>query len=468
VENLLIIDDNSEIRKQLKWALNRDYHILLAEDRESALVQFKRHRPPVVTLDLGLPPEDEGTSEGFMALEEIIALASRTKVIVITGRGEREHALRAVHLGAYDFYSKPIDLDELKVILKRAFQLSALEEENRRLQSTLGEAGGMLGIHGQCPQMQEVFRTIRKVATVDVPVLILGESGTGKEMVARAIHERSLRSSGPFIPINCGAIPENLLESELFGHEKGAFTGAQARVRGKVEYAQEGTLFLDEIGEMPPLLQVKLLRFLQEKLIQRVGGREDIAVDTRILAATNIDLSRSIASGKFREDLYYRLGVITIQLPLLKDRGEDIQLLASLFLQRYGHEFRKKVRGFSAPSLRTMAQFEWPGNVREMENKIKRAVVMAEGPIIEPEDLGFEADSPEADRLNDLASMGEIGLPLEGMTLKEARGAVERQMLVKAMEQHEGNVSRAAEILGLTRPTFYDLLKKHNLFVTDK
>jgi two-component system, NtrC family, response regulator len=465
MENLLIIDDNSEIRKQLKWALDRDYHILSAEDRESALVQFKKHRPPVVTLDLGLPPEDEGTSEGFLALEEIIAVASKTKVIVITGRGEREHALRAVHLGAYDFYSKPIDLAELKVILKRAFQLAALEEENRRLQSTLGDNGGMLGIHGQCPQMQEVFRTIRKVATVDVPVLILGESGTGKEMVARAIHERSLRSSGPFIPINCGAIPENLLESELFGHEKGAFTGAQARVRGKVEYAHEGTLFLDEIGEMPPLLQVKLLRFLQEKLIQRVGGREDIAIDTRILAATNSDLSQAIAVGQFREDLYYRLGVIAIQLPLLKERGEDIPLLASLFLQRYGHEFGKKVRGFSAISLRTMAHFDWPGNVREMENKIKRAVVMTEGPIIEPEDLGFEADLPETKRLIDPPPVGEIGLPLEGMTLKKARGFVEKQMIIRAMEQQDGNVSRAAEVLGLTRPTFYDLLKKHGLFV---
>jgi len=468
VENLLIIDDNSEIRKQLKWALDRDYHVLSAEDRESALVQYRQHRPPVVTLDLGLPPEDEGTSEGFLALEEILAVAPKTKVIVITGRGEREHALRAVQLGAYDFYSKPIDLAELKVILKRAFQLAALEEENHRLQSTLGNPGGMFGLHGECPQMQEVFRTIRKVATVDVPVLILGESGTGKEMVARAIHERSLHSSGPFVPINCGAIPENLLESELFGHEKGAFTGAQARVRGKVEYAHEGTLFLDEIGEMAPLLQVKLLRFLQEQLIQRVGGREDIAVDTRILAATNIDLSSAIAAGQFREDLYYRLGVITVQLPLLRERGEDIPLLANLFLKRYSHEFGKKARGFSSTSLRTMARYEWPGNVREMENKIKRAVVMAEGPIIEPEDLGFAADSSEANRLTDLASGGEIGLPLEGKTLKEARSAVEREMLVRAMEQQDGNISRAAEILDLTRPTFYDLLKKHNLFVTEK
>jgi two-component system NtrC family response regulator len=303
MEKLLIVDDNAEIRKQLRWGLGKDYAVLLAENAKEALSLVQKHQPAVVTLDLGLPPDAEGVSEGFACLEKMTAEAPSTKVIVVTGRGEKEHALRAVQSGAYDFYSKPIELPELKVMLQRAFYLSGLEAENRRLQEQGGVDNQMLGLFGQCPQMQEVFLTIRKVATVDVPVLILGESGTGKEVVARAIHGRSLRAARPFVPINCGAIPENLLESELFGHEKGAFTGAQARVKGKVEYAQEGTLFLDEIGEMPPPLQVKLLRFLQEKLIQRVGGREDIAVDARIVAATNIDLTQAIASGQFREDL---------------------------------------------------------------------------------------------------------------------------------------------------------------------
>jgi two-component system, NtrC family, response regulator len=466
MEKLLIVDDNAEIRKQLRWGLGKDYAVLLAENAKEALSQFQKHQPAVVTLDLGLPPDAEGVSEGFACLEKMTAQAPSTKVIVVTGRGEKEHALRAVQSGAYDFYSKPIELPELKVMLQRAFYLSGLEAENRRLQEQGGVDNQMLGLFGQCPQMQEVFLTIRKVATVDVPVLILGESGTGKEVVARAIHGRSLRVARPFVPINCGAIPENLLESELFGHEKGAFTGAQARVKGKVEYAQEGTLFLDEIGEMPPLLQVKLLRFLQEKLIQRVGGREDIAVDARIVAATNIDLTQAIASGQFREDLYYRLGVITVQLPPLRERGADIPLLASLFLQRFSNEFGKKVRGFSAAALRAMDQFDWPGNVREMENKIKRAVVMADGLIIEPVDLGFATASSGDEVPDDQPAAGEFGMQLEGMTLRDARGAVEKQLLVRAMERHEGNVSRAADVLGLTRPTFYDLLKKHGLFVS--
>jgi two-component system NtrC family response regulator len=464
MEKLLIIDDNAEISKQLKWGLGKDYTILLAEDASNALLQFQKHQPAVVTLDLGLPPDAEGVSEGFDCLEKMLAIAPATKVIVITGRGEKEHALRAIQSGAYDFYSKPIDLAELKIMLKRAFYLTGLEEENHRLQLQGGGEGQRHGLFGQCPQMQEVFQTIRKVATVDVPVLILGESGTGKEVVARAIHERSLRSAGPFVAINCGAIPETLLESELFGHEKGAFTGAQARVKGKVEYAQEGSLFLDEIGEMSPLLQVKLLRFLQEKVIQRVGGREDLAVDARIVAATNIGLSQAIANNQFREDLYYRLSVITIQLPPLRERGDDIPLLANLFLQRYSSEFGKKVRGFSAASLASMARFDWPGNVREMENKIKRAVVMADGPIIEPADLGFVMNASEADKVAAPSGTGEFGMALEGLTLREARGVVEKKLLVKAMEQNKGNVSQAAEILGLTRPTFYDLLKKHGLF----
>jgi two-component system, NtrC family, response regulator len=463
MEKLLIVDDNAEIRKQLKWGLGKDYLLNFAEERESALALFKKHHPPVVMLDLGLPPDDEGITEGFLALAEIIAIAPQTKAIVITGRGEREHALRAIQMGAYDFYSKPIDLAELKVMLKRAFHLADLENENLRLQALGGGDGQMSGIFGQCPRMQEVFTTIRKVASTDVPVLVLGESGTGKEMVARALHGRSLRASGAFIPINCGAIPENLLESELFGHEKGAFTGALARIRGKVEFAHEGTLFLDEIGEMPPSLQVKLLRFLQEKVIQRVGGREDVAVDTRIVAATNTDIMQAIAGGSFREDLYYRLGVISIALPPLRERGEDRGILANLFLRRFRSEFGKHVRGFSGASLQSINDYEWPGNVRELENKVKRAVVMADAAIIEPEDLGFKPVAAAAQQpIPELPS--EFGTILKGMKLKEARGLVEKELIVAAMEREGGNISKAAESLGLTRPTFYDLLKKHQLF----
>ena len=329
MEKLLIIDDSSEIRKQLKWGLAKNYQVLLAENLDEALTLFHRHTPKVVTLDLGLPPDIDGASEGLHCLQEMLKNDPNVKIIVLSGNEDHANALAAVDLGAYDFYHKPIDLAELKIILGRAFHVASLEEENRKLQAAAGYSDkGYSGIFGQCQEMQQVFATIKKVASIDVPVLILGESGTGKEIVAKAIHEKGIRRDGNFIAINCGAIPENLLESELFGHEKGAFTGAQNRVQGKVEYASDGTLFLDEIGEMAPLLQVKLLRFLQEKVIQRVGGREDIPVDTRIIAATNIDIQNSIAQGRFREDLYYRIGVITIDLPPLRERGEDIELLA--------------------------------------------------------------------------------------------------------------------------------------------
>lgn len=462
MEKLLIVDDNAEIRKQLKWGLGKDYSLLLAEDVDDALALFRKHRPAVVTLDLGLPPDAEGVIEGLRCLEAMLTQAPHTKVIVVTGRGEKGHALRAVQLGAYDFYSKPIELNELKTILKRAFYLAALEEENRTLQRSAGSKE-MHGILGQCAAMQEVFNTIRKVSGTDVPVLILGESGTGKEIVARALHEGSLRKKGAFVPINCGAIPENLLESELFGHERGAFTGAHGRVMGKVEYAHEGTLFLDEIGEMPVLLQVKLLRFLQEKVIQRVGGRENITVDARIVAATNIDIQQAIKEGVFREDLYYRLGVITIHLPPVRERGEDIPFLATLFLQRFGNEFGKNVRGFSSAALREMAAYEWPGNVREMENRIKRAVVMAEGAIVEPADLGFAVVKPAEEAPAGTAANRVEGL--EGMTLKEARALLERDMVIRAMERAQGNVARAADYLDVSRPTLYDLMKKHGLFI---
>lgn len=464
MEKLLIVDDVPEIRKQLKWGLAKDYRILLAQSVDEALKMFTEHSPKVVTLDLGLPPDIDGATEGLRCLQEILQKQPSCKVIVLSGNEDHANALQAVDMGAYDFYHKPIELTELKIILSRAFHVAGLEEENRRLQSSQTQGGdGFSGIFGNCPQMQQVFSTIKKVASIDVPVLILGESGTGKEMVAQAIHSRGVRKDGNFIAINCGAIPENLLESELFGHEKGSFTGAQSRVQGKVEFADQGTLFLDEIGEMPALLQVKMLRFLQDKLVQRVGGREDIPVDTRIIAATNINIQQAMQNGTFREDLYYRLGVISIELPPLRERGEDLELLANAFLRRFSAEFNIKARGFSASALKWIREYAWPGNVRELENKIKRAIVMAETPIIESWDLGFE-ERPVGAATESFAG-DEVGgsIDLDGLTLKEARNRVEYELLQKVMEKCQGNVQKAAEVLAVSRPTFYDLLKKHGL-----
>lgn len=453
MEKLLIVDDNEDIRKQLKWGLGKEYDIILAGDGKEGIVSFKKQQPKVVTLDLGLPPHEDGTEEGFKCLEEMLYHSPRTKVIVITGNGEKNNAHRAIQMGAYDYFQKPIDINELKVIISRAFHLRNIEEENSRLQIALDHKNtGLGGIIGQCPQMMQVFSTIAKVATSDAAVFITGESGTGKELVARAVHAKSLRSSGPFVPINCGAIPENLLESELFGFEKGAFTGAHARVQGKVEYAHKGTLFLDEIGELPAPLQVKLLRFLQEKVIQRVGGREDIVADTRIISATNIDIAKAIKESAFREDLYYRIAVITINLPPLRERGDDIMLLANLFLKRFSEEFNKKVRGFSSASVDSLRSYEWPGNVRELENKMQRAVIMSESALLEPDDLGF-ADSIPLQRVS----------TTEMMTLKDAKENVEREMIISAIKNQGGNIAKAAEMLGISRPTLYDLVKKHRL-----
>ena len=454
MEKLLVIDDNEEIRKQLKWGLGKEYAILLAQDGNEALALFKRHHPKVVTLDLGLPPHENGTGEGFRCLEEMLKHLPTVKVVVITGNDERGNALRAIQMGAYDFYQKPLDLKELKIIVNRAFYLHSIEEENRRLCTTLDEKTSELGgMVGQCPEMLRIFSTIGKVASSDISVLIVGDSGTGKELVARAVHAMSFRKDGSFIPINCGAIPESLLESELFGHEKGAFTGAHVQVQGKVEYAHKGTIFLDEIGELPANLQVKLLRFLQEKTLQRVGGREDVHVDARILAATNIDISKAIQEGKFREDLYYRVGVLLINLPPLRKRGEDILLLANLFLRRFSQEFRRNVRGFSPSSVKMLEAYEWPGNVRELENRIQRAVIMSEFSMIEPHDLGFtERLWAQKARLQELT------------TLREARDKIERELIISAVEKHGGNIARASEELGISRPTLYDLMKKHGLY----
>ena len=453
MEKLLIVDDDGDIRKQLKWGLGTDYEVLLACDGEEAVSLFKKHNPKVVTLDLGLPPDADGAEEGFRCLEAILSHVPAVKVIVITGNDGRNNALRAVQLGAYDFYQKPIDMNELKVIINRAFYLLDIEAENSRLQTALEHKGtGLGGIIGLCPQMLQVFSTIRKVASSDIAVFVSGESGTGKELVARALHATSLRNEGPFIPINCGAIPENLLESELFGAEKGAFTGAHTRVQGKVEYAHKGTLFLDEIGELPANLQVKLLRFLQEKVLQRVGGREDIPVDARIISATNIDISKATQDGTFREDLYYRIAVININLPPLRERGDDIMLLANLFLKRAAEEFSKKVNGFSPSAIHMLRSYRWPGNVRELENRVQRAVIMSDSLLLEPDDLGF-TDVPL-----------QYQLPVtDVVTLKDARDRVEREVIVGALDRLEGNIAKAAEALGVSRPTLYDLMKKYGL-----
>jgi two-component system NtrC family response regulator len=454
MEKLLIVDDSEEIRKQLKWGFGNEYGVLQASDVPEALGLYQKHRPKVVVLDLGLGPLPEHSSEGFRCLGEMLVTNQFTKIIIVTGTGDSGSALRAVQSGAYDFLRKPVDLAELKVVVRRAFHLHALEEENRKLRLALDKKSGATnGIIGQSQAMHEVFSTIRKVASSDVAVLIQGESGTGKELVARAIHAASPRRERDFVAINCGAIPENLLESELFGHERGAFTGAHAKVQGKVEYAQGGTLFLDEIGDLPAPLQVKLLRFLQDKSIQRVGGREDIVVDVRIVAATNRTIAEEIKSARFREDLYYRIGVVTIQLPPLRERKEDISVLATLFLMRFAEEFKKRIKGFGAAALELMESYAWPGNVRELENKIQRAVILSEGPLVEPHDLGFSPRPVPA----------QLSMPV-CTTLKDARDRVERQLIIQAMDRRRGNIAQAAEDLGISRPTFYDIMKKHGLF----
>jgi len=469
LKNLLIIDDNVEIQKQLKWGLGKDFNLFFASDGKEAMRLFSQHQTEVVVLDLGLPPDAEGVSEGFRCLSGIVGQAADTKVIVVTGRGEKEYALRAIDEGAYDFYCKPIDLKELQFLLKRAFHLTQLETENRKLWMTRGQEGeGGEGLFGQCARMQEVQQTLARVASVDVPVLFLGESGTGKEMAARALHAQSSRRDGPFVAINCGAIPETLLESELFGYEKGAFTGAVNRTIGKVEAASGGTLFLDEIGEMTAALQVKLLRFLQEHTIQRVGGRSDIPVDVRILTATNIDIENAIDSGQFREDLYYRISVLTVELPALKDRGEDIELLARIFLHRYAEEYNRKVRAFSERSRQMMMTYAWPGNVRELENKVKRAVVLSEGAIIEPAALGFEDDAQDDVVNPESRSTGPIDpdLNFNGLTLREARAKLECKLIQGVFEEEEGQMASTAKRLGVSRPTLYDLMKKYGLLAS--
>jgi len=440
---VLIVDDDEEIRVQMKWALGKQYEVLLEEDRPGAVKLFKSERPVVTLLDLGLPPQPNECAEGLGTLSELLGIDETAKIIVISGQGEKGSALQAVGAGAYDFLCKPIEMEELKFLLRRCIYVAELEREFRQLQQTV-RADGFEDMLGASPQMHGVFAYIRKVANTTAPVLLLGESGTGKEMVAMAIHRRSSHKGGPFIAINCNAIPENLLESELFGHEKGAFTGAHAQRKGMIESAGEGTLFLDEIGELPAAVQVKLLRFLQEQRFQRVGGRQEIQIDTRIIAATNLDLKQAVAEAKFREDLYFRLAVVVIQLPPLRERVDDVVLLAREFLHRYAAQNGKANLTFTPEALRAINCHPWPGNVRELQNRVKRAVIMADGKRITEVDLELSS-SPN---------------PAGAATLKEARESVERELIQRTLKRHLGKVTSAAAELGISRPTLYELIDK--------
>lgn len=440
---LLIVDDDEEILTQMKWALGPDYEVLLAGERSEALKTFNSHRPAVTILDLGLPPRPNEPDEGLAALSGLLAMDGTAKVIIISGQGDKENALRAVGAGAYDFLCKPIEIEELKLLLRRCFYLANLEKEYRDMQRSSG-AETFEGMIGTSTQMQDVFTAIRKVATTSAPVLLLGESGTGKEMAAEAIHRRSLRKDGPFIAINCSAIPENLLESELFGHEKGSFTGAHAQCKGLVESAEKGTLFLDEIGDLPPAIQVKLLRFLQEQTFMRVGGRQEIHCDVRIVAATNADLKQAITNGKFREDLYFRLAVVVIALPPLRDRADDIAVVATEFLTRFAAQSGKTGLAFAPETLRAASRHSWPGNVRELQNRVHRAVIMADGRKITPADM----------------ELTHVTQALPAVTLREARESIEREMIIQALKRNAGKISGASNDLGISRPTLYELMDK--------
>jgi len=441
---LLIVEDDVGLQSQLRWCFD-GYELLQAEDRASAMAQVRRHEPELVTLDLGLPPDPANASEGLALLQEILALQPATKVIVVTGNDDRENALQAVALGAYDFYIKPVEADLLRMIVDRAARLYELEAENRRL--ARGSDSSLSGIITADPGMLRVCRMVERVAPSDASVLLLGDSGTGKEVLARAVHDLSSRAGERFVAINCAAIPENLLESELFGYEKGAFTGATRQTIGRIEHADGGTLFLDEIGDLPHSLQAKLLRFLQERTVERLGGRNEIPVDVRIVSATNQDLHGLIRSGDFREDLLYRISEITIDIPPLRERPGDASLLAHALLERFAREQGKPRRGFTADALDAIEAHPWPGNVREMENLIRRAVIMAEDNLITAEDLGLESGTPDA--------------PPE--RLREARDRAEYQSVVRAMGRSNGNIAQAADTLGITRPTLYSLLDKFGL-----
>jgi len=444
---LLVVEDDEGLQRQLKWAYD-GYRVVAAHDRSEAIEALRLHEPAVVTLDLGLPPDPDGVEEGFATLQEILRLMPDTKIIVASGHGARESALKAISLGAYDFYKKPVDIDELGLIVARAFHLHEIEEENRRLADGGGSEATVLGsIITAAPEMQKVAKTIERVANADVSVMLLGASGTGKELLARAVHEKSGRK-GDFIVINYAATTENLLEAELFGYERGAFTGAVKSNVGKIELAEGGTLFLDEVGDIPLPLQVKLLRFLQERVIERIGGRQPIAVDTRIVCATHQDLEAMISDGRFREDLYYRLAEIVVKIPSLAERSGDSTLLARHFVNRFGRELNPKVQALSADALAAVDCYNWPGNVRELENRIKRAVIMADGRSVTADDLDLPGtSSQEPDQIN----------------LRSAREVADRKAIRQAMSRTENNISGAAKLLGISRPTLYDLIKQYRL-----
>ncbi|MGB3379420.1 PEP-CTERM-box response regulator transcription factor [Allopontixanthobacter sediminis] len=445
---LLIVEDDEGLQAQLKWAYD-DFDVTIVGNRQDALAALRAEEPAVVTLDLGLPPDPDGTTEGFAVLDAIMALKPDTKVIVASGHGARESALRAIEHGAYDFYQKPIDIEALGLIVKRAMNLHVIEQENRHLASQVGEDKTVLGrLITAAPEMVKVARTIERVAKTNVSVMLLGASGTGKELLAKGLHDASDRSEGSFVAINCAAIPENLLESELFGHEKGAFTGAVKTTEGKIEQAHGGTLFLDEVGDIPLPLQVKLLRFLQERTIERIGGRKAIEVDTRIVCATHQDLEAMIGEAQFREDLFYRLAEIVIKIPSLAERAGDPTLLAKAFLKRFAAEMNPQVTGFAKDALAAIDGWGWPGNVRELENRVKRAVIMADSKLVGAEDLDLHANGEEE------------GLPLN---LKSAREQSDRKIIRHALARSEGNISSTAKMLGISRPTLYDLLKQYDL-----
>ena len=442
---LLIVEDDPGLLKQLKWCFE-GYDVFTAEDRTSAIAELRRHEPTVVLQDLGLPPRPEGVEEGFLCLNEILKLAPHTKVIVVTGNGDQENALTAVAQGAYDFYEKPVDTDTLKLLVDRAFNIYELEAENRKLLNQVSDSP-LDGIVAASEAMLAVCRMIEKIAPTDVTTLLLGESGTGKELLAKALHRLSPRAENNFVAINCAAIPENLLESELFGHEKGAFTGAVKTTPGKIEVANGGTLFLDEIGDMPLALQAKMLRFLQERVIERVGGREEISVDVRVICATNQNPQELITAGAFREDLYYRVAEITIDIPPFREREEGRLILARTLLQKYCKKQGRAINGFSEDAVAAIESYSWPGNVRELENKIKGAVIMADGKLVTASDLHLVP--------------GEEGL--ESLNLREVRQRAESKAIRVALTRSYGNISKAAELLGITRPTLYDLLNKYGL-----
>jgi len=447
---LLIVEDDPGLQRQLKWAFD-DFEVIVADSRQGALAGLRRHEPPVVLQDLGLPPDPEGVSEGFTTLQEILKLAPHTKVIVVTGQLDRDNAVKAVGQGAYDFYQKPVDMDVLRLIVQRAYQIHDLEAKNRALVSEQARMP-LAGVIAMSESMMRVCRMIEKVAPTNATALLLGESGTGKELLAQALHALSPRAGQSFVAINCAAIPDTLLESELFGYEKGAFTGAVRQTPGKFEMADAGTLFLDEIGDMPLPLQAKLLRFLQDRVIERIGGRERIPVDVRIVCATNKDLPVLIERNDFRQDLFYRISEVTVRIPPLRERPGDAVVIAQAVMERRGREHGRALRGFAPDALKAIQAYPWPGNIRELENRINGAVIMAEGKYIGADDLGLPADSPE----------------LEWLNLRSARQRAESDAIRQALAVASGNLSKAAELLGITRPTLYDLLDKNGINVPDR